>query len=106
MNLIEGAKLSDSKTTGFIVSLKESNRAYQEIIDQNLSNFFVSSWVPQKELLAQPKLKLFCTHGGSNSLMESMYFGTPLLGFGLEGDQFGNLGRTKRLGVSKFGYFD
>ena len=39
-------------------------------------------------------------------MMESLYFGTPLLGFGQDGDQFGAIGRMKRLGVARFGYPD
>jgi glucuronosyltransferase len=69
-----------------------------------LSNVFLSSWVPQKELLANPKLKLFCTHGGANSMIESLYFGTPLLGFGQDADQFGGIHRMKRMGVARFGF--
>ena len=37
-------------------------------------------------------------------MVESLYFGTPLLGFGQDGDQFGALHRMKRLGVARFGF--
>ena len=37
-------------------------------------------------------------------MIESLYFGTPLLGFGQDGDQFGGIGRMKRMGVARFGY--
>jgi UDP:flavonoid glycosyltransferase YjiC (YdhE family) len=83
---LEGAKLADPQTTGFIVSIKETESSYQKIQEMELPNVFLSGWVPQKELLANHKLKLFCTHGGANSMIESMYFGTPLLGFGQDAD--------------------
>ena len=37
-------------------------------------------------------------------MAESLYFGTPLLGFGQDADQFGGIHRMKRLGVARFGY--
>lgn len=106
LNIVEGAKLADPKTTGFIISIKEKEASHKIIKDMNLPNVFISGWVPQKELLAQPKLKLFCTHGGANSMMESLYFGTPLLGFGQDGDQFGGIHRMKKIGVARFGFPD
>ena len=47
----------------------------------NRTNFFLSTWVPQKQLLKSDKTKLFLTHCGMNSILESLYFGVPMLGF-------------------------
>ncbi|KAA3658977.1 MAG: glycosyl transferase [Chloroflexi bacterium] len=41
------------------------------------ANFIVQPYVPQLELL--PKVDLFITHGGINSVQEGLYFGVPLL---------------------------
>jgi len=41
------------------------------------ANFIVQSYVPQLELL--PKVDLFITHGGINSVQEGLYFGVPLV---------------------------
>jgi len=46
MAIIEGAKLADPKTTGFIVSLKETEESYKKIKAMDLPNVFLSSWVP------------------------------------------------------------
>jgi len=37
-------------------------------------------------------------------MIESLYFGTPILGFGQDVDQFGGIHRMKRFGVAKFGF--
>jgi MGT family glycosyltransferase len=40
-------------------------------------NFLLSPYVPQLEIL--PRTQLFVTHAGTNSVMESLYFGVPMV---------------------------
>jgi MGT family glycosyltransferase len=40
-------------------------------------NFLLSPYVPQLEIL--PRTQLFVTHAGANSVMESLYFGVPMV---------------------------
>jgi len=40
-------------------------------------NFYVASSVPQTAIL--PHVDVFVTHGGLNSVMESLYFGVPVV---------------------------
>jgi len=40
-------------------------------------HFLLSPYVPQLEIL--PRAQLFVTHAGTNSVMESMYFGVPMV---------------------------
>ncbi|XP_023931889.1 UDP-glucuronosyltransferase 2C1 [Lingula anatina] len=44
-------------------------------------------WLPQAELLAHPKTKLFITHCGRNGAMEAGYYGIPVIGIPLFADQ-------------------
>jgi UDP:flavonoid glycosyltransferase YjiC (YdhE family) len=46
-------------------------------------------WSPQMAVLLHPSTVVFITHGGSNSLVESLYAGTRLLFFPFFGDQLG-----------------
>lgn len=41
------------------------------------ANFLLSSYVPQLEILQ--KASVFLTHGGMNSIMESLYYGVPMV---------------------------
>lgn len=59
------------------------------------------AWLPQSDLLAHEKLKLFVTHAGQNSLYEAGYRGVPLVAIPLFADQFDNaqLIESKGLGL-------
>ena len=51
-------------------------------------------WLPQNDLLAHPKVKLFVTHCGNNGQMEALYHGVPMVGVPIYGDQFPNAKRS------------
>ena len=50
-------------------------------------NVHVRPWLPQNDLLPHPKLVLFITHAGYNSLLESVSHGKPMLAFPINLDQ-------------------
>ena len=77
--LIEAAKLMPNK--GFIYSLKDHYSTYKIVKDADLPNILLKTFVPQKELLNDQRILAFVTHGGANSVLESMYYGKVLLGF-------------------------
>ena len=47
-------------------------------------------WIPQTDLLADPRVRLLITHAGFNSLVESAYHGKPIIAFPLGLDQPSN----------------
>ncbi|XP_070138045.1 UDP-glucosyltransferase 2 [Drosophila bipectinata] len=62
------------------------------------ANVFISKWFPQPDILAHPNVKLFVTHGGLLSTIESIYFGKPVLGLPVFYDQHLNIQRAKQAG--------
>ena len=82
MRIYEAIKISDPKV-GYILSLKDYADSYGEMkqAESELTNFLVKTWVPQTELLANKKTKLFLTHCGANGAIEAMYYGVAMLGF-------------------------
>nr|XP_044988906.1 UDP-glucuronosyltransferase 3A2-like isoform X1 [Jaculus jaculus] len=66
------------------------------------ANVKMMDWVPQNDLLAHPRIRLFVTHGGINSIMESMHHGVPIVGIPVTADQPENMLRVeaKKFGVS------
>ncbi|RXG56120.1 Anthocyanidin 3-O-glucosyltransferase [Armadillidium vulgare] len=55
------------------------------------SNVKLQKWLPQADLLGHPKLKLFITHGGLLSTLESTYNGAPVIGMPVFADQESNM---------------
>ncbi|XP_050503661.1 UDP-glycosyltransferase UGT5-like [Diabrotica virgifera virgifera] len=51
------------------------------------NNIKLSKWLPQEDILAHPNCKLFITHAGFLSTIETIYHGVPVLTFPLTGDQ-------------------
>lgn len=56
--------------------------------------FFVQKWFPQDDILANPKVKLFITHGGLLGGTEAIYYGKPLVTIPIFGDQKLNAARS------------
>lgn len=57
----------------------------------NSSNIFYRNWLPQDDILAHKNVKLFITHGGKGSIVESQYHGVPMIGLPVFGDQPANV---------------
>ena len=66
------------------------------------SNVKVVSWFPQNDVLGHPSTKVFVTHGGLNSVLESVYHAVPMVVLPLFGDQHVQalLVKMRELGVS------
>lgn len=53
-------------------------------------NVMISKWLPQRDAIAHPNVKLFITHGGLLGTTEALIEGLPILGIPIFGDQMVN----------------
>uniref|UniRef100_A0A0A9XPQ4 UDP-glucuronosyltransferase n=1 Tax=Lygus hesperus TaxID=30085 RepID=A0A0A9XPQ4_LYGHE len=67
-----------------------------EVKDPNIK---LQTWFPQQGILAHKNLKLFITHGGLQSTVESIAFGLPTLGMPFFFDQIKDVGFMKHVGM-------
>ncbi|XP_040351238.1 UDP-glucuronosyltransferase 3A2-like [Herpailurus yagouaroundi] len=66
------------------------------------ANVKIVDWLPQNDLLAHPRIRLFVTHGGMNSIMEAIQHGVPMVAIPVLKEQAENMVRVeaKKFGVS------
>ncbi|XP_065216417.1 UDP-glycosyltransferase UGT5-like [Planococcus citri] len=65
------------------------------------NKILVKSWLPQRDILAHPKVKLFIGHGGALGLNEAIYEKVPVLGIPMYSDQTTNLHALQSQGVAE-----
>ncbi|MEQ2315303.1 hypothetical protein AMECASPLE_020933 [Ameca splendens] len=65
------------------------------------NNTLIVDWMPQKDLLGHPQIKVFVAHGGTNGVQEAICYGVPVLGIPLFFDQYDNLLRLQERGAAK-----
>ena len=97
--IIDAIKITESKTIGYIVSIKDYAESYDFLkqTEGELQNLMVRTWVPQRQLLAHPKTQLFMTHCGANGAIEAMYYGVAMLGFPQMDEQLSVAYRLQKL---------
>ncbi|GAB0099856.1 hypothetical protein DMENIID0001_157460 [Sergentomyia squamirostris] len=66
-------------------------------------NVVIRRWIPQRDILAHPNVKLFITHCGILSIQEATYYGVPILGLPVFGDQTLNIKISVKAGVAEEG---
>ncbi|KAG5880941.1 hypothetical protein JTB14_007261 [Gonioctena quinquepunctata] len=64
-------------------------------------NVRMGKWFPQQDILAHPNLRVFITHGGISSIIESIHHGVPLLVLPVFGDQISNAVLAEQTGYGK-----
>lgn len=71
-------------------------------------NVLAVEWLPhQHNILAHKNVRLLITHGGLNSLIEARYYGVPILGIPIFGDQQANINIIVNEGTGvEVPYFD
>lgn len=65
-----------------------------ETLPNKPSNVMISPWIPQRDILAHPNVKLFITHGGLLGTTEALVEGVPVLGIPIFGDQKMNMAKA------------
>ena len=57
-------------------------------------NVMISPWIPQRDIVAHPNVKVFITHGGLLGTTEALVEGVPVLGIPVFGDQRMNMAKA------------
>ncbi|KAI8328562.1 hypothetical protein BC941DRAFT_444655 [Chlamydoabsidia padenii] len=65
-------------------------------------DLFITKWSPQMAVLLHPSVSVFISHGGANSLMESLYAQKRLIFYPFFGDQPGVAKHLSQSGLSEW----
>ncbi|PAV91812.1 hypothetical protein WR25_18972 [Diploscapter pachys] len=68
---------------------------------ENLNHVHLLKWLPQKDIMKLPSLKLLIAHGGYNSFLEAAQAGVPAVLMPLFADQKINANRALRFGFAR-----
>ena len=85
-----------------IWSLGASELMILDGIDFNESQIFIVSWMPQKNVLSHPSIKIAILHGGLGGIQEALSSGVPIICLPQMFDQWDNAARIEyhHLGVA------
>ena len=75
-------KKLEKENIGIVLSIREEILSDNEIKNFPM-NVYLSRWVEQNNILGDSRINLFITHGGFNSVMESIYHGKPMIILGI-----------------------
>lgn len=62
------------------------------------ANVLLRKWLPQDDILAHKKCRLFVTHGGLGGVAEAQFHAVPLVGIPFFGDQQSNMEKVQNEG--------
>ncbi|GMR62934.1 hypothetical protein PMAYCL1PPCAC_33129 [Pristionchus mayeri] len=71
----------------------------EDNISAGIPNIIESTWVPQRDMLHDPRLTAFITHCGQGSTTESIDAGVPLIVIPIIADQTRNAHQIERIGI-------
>ncbi|CAI6347273.1 unnamed protein product [Macrosiphum euphorbiae] len=73
---------------------------YEGEMKDKPKNVMTRKWIPQRDILLHPKVKLFISHGGISGVFEAVDAGVPLLGFPIYNDQPRNIDNLVDTGMA------
>lgn len=102
-SMLKGCKFPEEKRNAFISAFSKLKETvlwkYENAsLPNKPKNVFIRKWMPQRDVLAHPNVKLFITHGGLLGSTESLYHGKPMVGVPIYGDQRLNMARAEKSG--------
>ncbi|CAH4028510.1 UDP-glycosyltransferase UGT5-like [Pieris brassicae] len=73
----------------------------EDTLEGKPDNVMIRKWLPQKEILAHPNIKVFISHGGLIGTQEAIYNGVPVIGIPVFSDQLNNILILEEMGFGK-----
>ncbi|XP_045497979.1 UDP-glycosyltransferase UGT5-like [Colias croceus] len=103
---VRSAELPIEKRDAFLKVFGKLNQTIlwkweDKTLHGQLRNLVTKPWLPQREILAHPNIKVFISHGGLIGTQEAIYNGVPIIGIPIYADQFNNLLLVQQIGFGR-----
>ncbi|KOB77761.1 UDP-glycosyltransferase UGT44A2 [Operophtera brumata] len=109
-SMIKSTTLSDSKKQAILDAMNEFPQRFiwkweDETMTFDKNKLYISSWLPQVDILGHPNTLAFMSHAGMGGTTESIHYGVPMVAVPIFGDQPANAAAIEEssLGVSRKG---
>ncbi|XP_049533781.1 UDP-glucosyltransferase 2-like isoform X1 [Anopheles darlingi] len=93
-SVLRAASLPESKRKAMVEAFKHFPHKvmwkWEETLQDQPENVIVQKWLPQREVLCHPNVRLFVSHGGLLGVSEAVHCGVPVVVMPIYGDQFLN----------------
>lgn len=95
-SVIRADSLPDDKRNAFVQAAGKLSKQLvvwkweNQTLENRPKNLHISQWLPQKEILCHPNVKVFVSHAGLMGTTESVHCGVPMVVTPIYGDQFLN----------------
>lgn len=91
-SIVQGTEWEDEQREAFVRAFSKLNQKVlwkyeNDTLPNKPKNVKIMKWLPQRDILAHPNVKLFITHGGLLGTFEALISGVPILGIPMFGDQ-------------------
>ncbi|XP_069359588.1 UDP-glycosyltransferase UGT5-like isoform X2 [Maniola hyperantus] len=103
---VRSAELPEDKKNAFLNVFRKLKQTIiwkweDDTLENKPNNLVTQKWLPQKEILAHPNVKVFISHGGLIGTQEAVFNGVPLIGVPIYCDQYNNLLMAEEAGFGK-----
>ncbi|EFP07067.1 CRE-UGT-49 protein [Caenorhabditis remanei] len=92
--------MSEMSNYHFLIKIAKNDENTKTLV-KGMKNVDLVEWLPQVDLLAHPRLKLFVMHGGINGLVETALRAVPTVIVPIFADQFRNGRMVEKRGIGK-----
>ncbi|VVD02543.1 unnamed protein product [Leptidea sinapis] len=103
---VQSAELPEAKKQAFFNAFRKLKQIVifkweDGEVTNKPDNVITRKWLPQKDILSHPNIKVFVSHGGLIGTIEATSVGVPIIGVPIYGDQLNNVLILEEMGIGR-----
>ncbi|CAH2090414.1 unnamed protein product [Euphydryas editha] len=103
-SVVRSSTMPDDKLNAMLGAIAEMPQRFiwkweEKIMLMDKNKLYLSSWLPQVDILGHPKTLAFLSHAGMGGTTEALHFGVPIVAMPVCGDQPSNAAAIEENGL-------